>query len=134
MTALDPAARTALRDCGISVAAWARAQGFTDGRWHGDACGCPDDRCAGYHHDDDADCGCFAVLLEQYLAGLPLPSLPVTRDDLAAAFPEWDICQASGIWTARLTTSQDRPQPYLTASSAAELAERLNGYLTGGGR
>lgn len=25
----------------------------------GDRCGCPDDRCIGYHHYEDADCWCL---------------------------------------------------------------------------
>jgi hypothetical protein len=62
VTALNAAAKTALRDAGISQAAWTR-EWWTDGKWHGDLCGCPDDRCAGYHHDDGEDCGCLAVLL-----------------------------------------------------------------------
>lgn len=39
---------------------------FPDGRWHGDTCGCRDDRCIGYHHDADEDCGCLPVLLAEY--------------------------------------------------------------------
>ena len=55
--------RAELRAAGITQAAWARAQGFADGRWHGDACGCPDDRCIGHHHERDGECGCFRLLL-----------------------------------------------------------------------
>jgi hypothetical protein len=46
---LNPDARDHLRGAGISQAGWAR-RFFVDGRWHGDVCGCPDDRCIGYHH------------------------------------------------------------------------------------
>jgi hypothetical protein len=46
---LDEAARDVLRDAGISQAAYARWQGYAYGRWGGDACGCPDDRCSGFH-------------------------------------------------------------------------------------
>ena len=66
---LNEDAKTALREAGVSQAAWARANYYSDGRWHGDACGCPDDRCIGYHHDEDGECGCLQVLLEQYLTG-----------------------------------------------------------------
>jgi hypothetical protein len=67
MAALNAAAKAALRNANISQAAWARSCGFSDGHWYGDACGCPDDRCAGYHHDSyDDDCGCLAVLLDDY--------------------------------------------------------------------
>lgn len=65
---LNDAARAALRDAGISQAAWIRAHGYTDGRWGGDACGCPDDRCKdGYHHYPDGECGCLRVLLDGLL-------------------------------------------------------------------
>ena len=64
---LNEDAKVALRDAGVSQAAWARANYSSDGSWSGDACGCPDDRCAGYHHDEDEECGCLRVLLSQYL-------------------------------------------------------------------
>lgn len=38
-----------------------------DGQWEGDACGCVDDRCIGYHHDNERDCGCIEVLIDQYV-------------------------------------------------------------------
>jgi hypothetical protein len=67
---LNQAAKAVLRDAGVSQAAWARANWSQDGRWHGDACGCPDDRCKdGYHHMPDEECGCLRVLLGQYLKG-----------------------------------------------------------------
>lgn len=37
-----------------------------DGVWSGDDCGCTDDRCIGYHHDDLGDCGCLPVVLGEY--------------------------------------------------------------------
>ena len=69
MTRLNETAKAMLRDAGVSQAAWARANGPADGSWGGDACGCPDDRCAGSHHGEDEDCGCLPVLLDQYLKG-----------------------------------------------------------------
>jgi len=63
VTGLNASAKERLRYAGITQAAWARAQGYAEGRWHGDACGCPDDRCIGYHHDAGDDCGCLDVLL-----------------------------------------------------------------------
>ena len=79
MTALNTAAKVMLREAGISQAGWAR-QWFPcnavpgDRRteigrpvWFGDACGCPDDRCIGYHHDAGEDCGCIVALLAQEL-------------------------------------------------------------------
>ena len=63
MSQLNATAKTALRDAGVTVAEWARAQGWADGRWRGDACGCPDDRCIGFHHLKGEECGCLRVLL-----------------------------------------------------------------------
>jgi hypothetical protein len=62
---LNTDARDALRWAGISQAAWARRH-FADSRWHGDACGCPDDRCIGYHHDEHDECGCLHALLADH--------------------------------------------------------------------
>jgi len=69
MARLNEDAKIVLRDAGVSQAAWARANFMTDGKWCGDACGCPDSRCIGFHHADYAECGCLRVLLELYLAG-----------------------------------------------------------------
>jgi hypothetical protein len=65
VTALNAAAKAALRDAGVTQADWAREH-FADGRWHGDTCGCPDDRCVGYHHYEDEVCGCLPALLDKY--------------------------------------------------------------------
>lgn len=62
MSALNETAKATLRAHGISQAEWARAN-FYSGKWGGDACGCPDDRCIGYHHDGPDDCGCLTTLL-----------------------------------------------------------------------
>ena len=69
MSALNADAKAALRDAGVSQAEWARANWSSSGRWSGDACGCPDDRCIGYHHYDGEDCGCLQTLLQSYVAG-----------------------------------------------------------------
>lgn len=53
-----------LAAAGFSPSEWARMQGYRDG-WGGDACGCPDDRCIGYHHDLPDECGCLRVLIEE---------------------------------------------------------------------
>ena len=63
MSTLNTDAKGTLRLAGITQAAWARAHGYADGRWHGDACGCPDDRCIGYHHDEGEECGCLQALI-----------------------------------------------------------------------
>lgn len=66
MTALNATAKATLRSYGISQAEWAR-RNFYNGGWGGDACGCPDDRCIGYHHHDPDDCGCLETLLANNL-------------------------------------------------------------------
>ncbi|MEV0065405.1 MULTISPECIES: hypothetical protein [unclassified Amycolatopsis] len=63
-TRLNEHAREQLRAAGVSPTEWARRNYFMDGQWHGDACGCPDDRCIGYHHDAEDDCGCLPALLD----------------------------------------------------------------------
>lgn len=60
---LNNTAREQLRNAGFSPAEWARRNHYTDGTWGGDACGCPDDRCIGFHHDAADDCGCLPALL-----------------------------------------------------------------------
>jgi hypothetical protein len=65
---LNEAAKAALLAAGVSQAEWVRANS-ADGRWPGDACGCPDDRCTGFHHDEDEECGCLRTLLAEYLMG-----------------------------------------------------------------
>lgn len=62
---LNDEARRRLREAGLSQAEWARRNYYSDGHWFGDACGCPDDRCIGYHHGEDEPCGCLPALLAQ---------------------------------------------------------------------
>lgn len=63
-------ARQVIREYGFTVAEFARMQGYPDGKWGGDICGCTDTgRCAnGFHHDGTDDCGCLPVLLDQAVA------------------------------------------------------------------
>jgi len=37
--------------------------------WAGDVCGCPDDRCAGHHHEVSAACPCLPASIAEVLAG-----------------------------------------------------------------
>lgn len=53
-----------LRWAGVSQADWAM-RWFGQPTWHGDSCGCPDDRCIGHHHDEDDACGCLHSLLSE---------------------------------------------------------------------
>lgn len=55
-----------LRGAGLSKAQWSRIQGFAYGVWGGDRCGCSDDRCIGFHHETESDCGCFPVLFDAW--------------------------------------------------------------------
>jgi hypothetical protein len=69
VTALNAAALRAIRDAGFTRAEWARMNGNPDGKWSGDQCGCPDDRCAnGFHHIGVNDCGCLPTLLDRSVA------------------------------------------------------------------
>lgn len=62
MRNLNQTACDELDAAGVTPSVWARAH-FADGRWHGDACGCPDDRCTGRHHDTDEPCRCITALI-----------------------------------------------------------------------
>ena len=59
---LNRAAREELRAAGVSEVEWTR-RFFPGSGWGGDVCGCPDDRCIGFHHDADDECGCLLSLL-----------------------------------------------------------------------
>lgn len=61
---LTATARETLRDAGITATEWAR-RWWVSGGWGGDACGCPDDRCIGHHHDAEDECGCLPALLAE---------------------------------------------------------------------
>ena len=67
MTALNATAKSQLLAAGVTQAEWARANYMTSGRWSGDVCGCPDDRCIGFHHVSADNCGCLPTLLGDYL-------------------------------------------------------------------
>lgn len=78
MTELSPAALSVLASAGVSTAEWityggwltevstesAERQWVPGTEWRGDACGCTDDRCVGYHHDAYEECLCLPALLE----------------------------------------------------------------------
>jgi hypothetical protein len=69
MAALNASAKAAIRAAAFTPAEWARMHGGSDGKWTGDQCGCPDDRCAnGFHHIGVSDCGCLPTLLDQAVA------------------------------------------------------------------
>jgi hypothetical protein len=61
---LNADAKATLKAAGITQADWAREH-FGTTTWRGDACGCPDDRCAeGFHHEASEDCGCLRHLID----------------------------------------------------------------------
>lgn len=64
---LGDAALERLRFAGFTPEQWAVAQ-FGSPQWLGDSCGCPDDRCDGYHHGAGDECSCLSVLLSEAIA------------------------------------------------------------------
>ncbi|MFD2421610.1 hypothetical protein [Amycolatopsis pigmentata] len=78
---LNAQARETLQAAGISQAEWARLNGCPDGKWYGDACGCFDDRCIGFHHDNTDDCRCLPALLEEHRAKATAPRKHVLSFD-----------------------------------------------------
>lgn len=55
-----------LRAANFTAAAWTQQHfGITATTWRGDACGCPDDRCIGFHHATWEDCRCLPALLSR---------------------------------------------------------------------
>ncbi len=78
MTRLDARAREQLAAAGVEPAAWAQGFSTSGDEWRGDACGCPDERCAGLHHAESEPCGCLAALLAEH-ALLP-DSVPAWAD------------------------------------------------------
>lgn len=69
MTTLTKQARETIKESGLTIAGYKRWNGYESG-WGGDRCGCPDDRCIGFHHFTEDDCGCLPVLLDQYAESL----------------------------------------------------------------
>jgi hypothetical protein len=68
---LTPEAKQTIHAAGLSIVDYVRSQ-FPDGEWHGDLCGCSDDRCMdGYHHDPEDECGCLPVILGQIRVSKP---------------------------------------------------------------
>jgi hypothetical protein len=80
MTALNATAKATLKAADVTQAEWARANYMESGKWCGDQCGCPDDRCAnGFHHMGPDDCGCLPTLLAEYLQPEGWGTFDVTR-------------------------------------------------------
>lgn len=43
---------------------------FGDQPWGGDACGCVDNRCIGFHHAEGAECHCLPNWLDDYVRAI----------------------------------------------------------------
>lgn len=107
---LNATARAAIREAGFTLAEWARIHGGSDGKWTGDQCGCPDDRCAnGFHHTGVSDCGCLPTLLDQAVAWREATRWP-NSVELAAPYGlyNWVSVSAHG---ALVTTSATAGPP-----------------------
>ncbi|MGP4914693.1 hypothetical protein ACTXJ9_03175 [Brachybacterium tyrofermentans] len=63
---LSREARIMILAHGLTIAEYVLRH-FPDGRWQGDRCGCPDDRCTGHHHDANDRCSCIEVLAVEAL-------------------------------------------------------------------
>lgn len=80
---------------------------FPDGTWGGDECGCIDDRCIGFHHDELGECGCLPVWLDEWVAE--------QRAALEAG-PIWAACRAA----VEVNDGRGDPEAYEAAWAAAE--------------
>lgn len=65
MATLSAQARETLKDAGIGPARWIKIHG-NKGTCAGDKCGCSDDRCISYHHDELDECECLPAMIETY--------------------------------------------------------------------
>lgn len=62
---LNLEAKEILRTADITPRQWAQRWYGSD-MWGGDACGCPDDRCRGHHHERGESCGCLTALIRDW--------------------------------------------------------------------
>jgi len=128
VTALSAAAREQIRESGLTIAGYTRHH-FPDGHWGGDACGCPDDRCAGHHHDDSDDCGCLPVLIRELAA---LTGGQASEPHPAGIFPDGDPAWADhGGALAEYDDEDldDDTEPYCTAAAMAAELTTLAGWI-----
>lgn len=76
MTALRRSVLDQLKLAGVTRRAYVDHFFGAGNQWGGDRCGCVDDRCIGFHHDETQACHCFPVWLDELLndrceCGLP---------------------------------------------------------------
>ena len=103
MSALSQQARDDIQASGLTIAAYIRDR-WSDGKWHGDACGCSDDRCIGYHHDEGEECQCPPVLLRDVLASRAdaLTRLVAYREARASLHGDIKAAAAAGVTQAQI--------------------------------
>ena len=108
MPTLNHAARETLQLAGLTSRQWAQRHGYASAaEWRGDECGCPDDRCIGYHHDAEEECGCLPALIDE-----------LRRDErkLADARPVW----AAHVRATESGTPEDRAAAELLVAAWVE--------------
>ena len=54
----------AATDCALILERHGAGVALLGSHWHGDRCGCPDDRCIGHHHENLYDCSCLRAVLD----------------------------------------------------------------------
>lgn len=91
----------------VTIAGYVRREGDLGGKWRGDSCGCPDDRCVDYHHDEWEDCQCLPAVLERWVRE--------QQAELAAA-PIW-VAYRSAV---EADHGEGDPEAYEAAWAAAE--------------
>jgi hypothetical protein len=121
---LNAAARAAIRDAGFTPAQWATMWGYPDGKWGGDACGCPDDRCIGYHHDGPDDCECLETMLGDAVAWRQAARYPDSVE-LAAPYGLFRYVTVStpGV-VATVSATAGGPRPGSPAESVVRIEAR----------
>lgn len=123
MTALTLAARATLEAEGLTPQSWTIwCQGPGETQWHGDECGCSDDRCIGHHHDAAEDCGCLTALLhERSVSYVSAAAAAVVweaahdaehSDEVEQLLDDWRQTCAPGFDRVWLVTTGARPGLY----------------------
>lgn len=69
MASISKQALIEIRWAGLTRAEFVRYSS-SDGVWYGDRCGCFDDRCAGYHHEEGERCHCLQPCIDQVLEAI----------------------------------------------------------------
>ena len=92
--------------------------------WPGDECGCLDDRCIGFHHEEHEECCCLRSLAGEYRKAIPWEQ-DHPEDDPARYMEETDDLEAQDLlddlgWD---TNDSDRPTVALLCEINAEAAE-----------